>query len=357
MQTTPLVHSKLGASSYDRWGACPGSVAASEGIEKTTSVFAEEGTLAHDVGAKILLGDTGVECDEEMLEAVNIYVDYIEKLRYEMPDFEAVEQRLSLAAYHPALFGTADYVAYFAHTKTLHVVDYKHGRGIPVGVVGSKQLMYYGLGALHENKFPIEKVVLTIVQPRCYHPDGPIRSWETDPITMLDFAAQLIEDAKKTEMKDAPLNPGEHCRFCPAQPTCKAIEEKALANAQDSFSNVEKYDPDKLAQTLNLIPQIEAWCKSVREFAYQQASLGNCPPGFKLVDKRATRKWKEGFAPIGEEWYDRKLKSPAQMEKILPKDRKASIEPFTIKESSGKSLVSANDDREPVMGAIEAMFI
>jgi len=361
-------HSKLGASSYDRWGECPGSVAASEGIPNESSIYAEEGTLAHDWAAFLLTGKNKPqkELTDEMADAINVYAVHIGELRARNPSFESVEQRLDLSEYHPALFGTADYVAYFADTKTLHVVDYKHGRGIPVEVLGSRQLRYYGLGALHMNKFPIECVTLTIVQPRCYHPDGPVRSWVLDAVDMLDFAADLIDDARKTEDPNAPLVPGDHCRFCPAQPTCKAIESQALVSAQASFTNVERFDPRKLAETLTLIPRIKAWCESVNEFAHQQASLGHEIPGFKLVDKRANRRWADGVSandlaevfakPVKNFYGEPKLLSPAQVEKIIPKEDKKRLEPFTVKESSGKTLVPVADDRPKVAGAIESMF-
>jgi hypothetical protein len=360
------VHSKLGASSYDRWGACPGSIAASEGIESVSSIYAEEGTRAHDIAANLLIGNGPKEpISDEMAEAIFVYLEHVAVLRAKRPSFEAIEQKLDLSSYHPQLFGTADYVCYYAATKTLHVVDYKHGKGIPVSVKRSKQLMYYGMGALVMNKFPIEKIVLTIVQPRCYHPDGAVRSWETDPVDMLDFAAQLVDDALATEKPDAPLVAGDHCRFCPAQPTCPKPREQAMILATAGFENLAPaLAPEKLALYLEKIPQIKAWCEAVHSYAHQQAELGNVPPGWKLVDKRATRKWIDGFVPpdnwdvfgLGDEtFYEKKLKSPAQMEKFFPSQKKE-IEKFVIKESSGKTLVQVKDDRAPVKGAIETMF-
>lgn len=355
-------HSKLGASSYYRWKACPGSVVACKDIVSESSIYAEEGTLAHTIAAELLSGEVSQnkDTDQDMFDAINVYVDHVQNLRADNPSFEAVEQKLNLAEYHPELYGTADYVCYFKDTKTLHVVDYKHGAGIPVEVDNSPQLMYYGLGALHMNKFPIERIVLTIVQPRCYHHSGPIRSWETDPITMLDFASDLIDDAVATENPNAPLHSGDHCRFCPAQPTCPEAQKTALIAKTAGFTNVEEFDTERLSKALTLVPQIKAWCKAVDEFAYKQASLGYNIPGFKLVDKRSTRSWVDGFKPtmaiFDISWYDEKLKSPAQVEKLIPKDKKALLDKYIVKESSGKTLVPCTDDRAPVKGHIESMF-
>jgi len=274
------LHSKLGASSYSRWKACPGSVGLCENVPKTTSVYAEEGTRAHELAAEII-GDGifGANGKGEMLLAVNVYVDHVNRLRDFKPAFEAIEQKLDLSKYHPALFGTADYVCYFADKKELHVVDYKHGAGVAVEVAENEQLMYYGLGALHNNNFPIKKIVLTIVQPRCYHPDGPVRSWETDPITMLDYAATLIEDAEATEKPNPKFETGDHCRWCSAQGICPKMHEKAITTAQSVFeATTGSYDPRKLADTLRSLDQIEAWCKAVRSFAYNEAESGRIPP-------------------------------------------------------------------------------
>ena len=360
----PTVHSELGASSYSRWKECPGSVALSRGIEKKSSIYAEEGTLAHDVAAVLLANQTPhPEPSEEMMEAVQVYLDYIESLRSQKPDFEAIEQKFDLSQLHPKLFGTGDYVCYFAETKTLHVVDYKHGAGVAVEVVekendgtevGNEQLMYYGVGALYQNNFPIRKLVLTVVQPRCYHDKGPIRSWETNPANIMEYEATLVEDAVKTEQSNAPLKTGDHCRWCAAQAICPAKQKQAIEVARDVFAPTETYDPIKLANTLRQLDQVESWCKSVRSFAYSEAEAGRIPPGFKLVDKRATRKWIEGvdakklaatftLRKESDFYSPAELISPAQCEKIISKGEKNFLEELTLKISSGKNLVEDNE--------------
>jgi hypothetical protein len=201
----------------------------------------------------------------------------------------------------------------------------------------------------------VSEIVATIVQPRCYHPDGPIRSFKTDAIALMEFAEDLIDDANATELPDAPLNPGDHCRFCPAQPKCPAIHALAMQVATKAFSAVQTFDPAKLSQALQMIPQIESWCKAVREHAYQEAMVGRTPVGFKLVDKRATRKWVDAFEPTNKIFYEAKLKSVAVMEKTMGEKDFAKLEGFIMKESSGKSLVPCTDKRAAVH-TIEQMF-
>ena len=52
-------HSKIGASSMYRWSKCPGSVRLCEGIKSVSSVYADEGTRAHELAASLLGAQSG----------------------------------------------------------------------------------------------------------------------------------------------------------------------------------------------------------------------------------------------------------------------------------------------------------
>lgn len=366
-------HSKIGASSMYRWSACPGSVRLCEGIESKSSVHAAEGNVAHDVAEDLLLGcpspvvgevakEAGhdIAITAEMLEAVSIYVAFVRGL-VGPGDVLHIERSFDLSAIHPGCFGTADCVIWKPKEKRLIVVDYKHGAGIPVEAAGNPQLRYYGLGALLETKYPAETVELVIVQPRCEYAGGAIRSEVIDAIDLLDFAADLKDYALATEKPDAPLVPGDHCRFCPAAPTCSALRDKAQEVAKLEFSFDLSYDPQKLKLALDSREVIKAWLKALDEFAYAEAEAGRMPPGYKLVAKRPTRKWRsEGevvqrLQEVGIQqavmFETPALKSPAQLEKVVDKKLLADM---IISESSGHTLVPESDKRPPVkVGAKE----
>lgn len=351
-------HSKLGASSSEIWTNCAGSVRLSEGIPSTSSAYADEGTKAHEVASTFLT--TGRWLHEElpdgMLEAVKVYTD--EVLRLKGPVTEMfVEQRLDLSSIHPQMFGTADAVLYHPKDKKLRVFDYKHGAGVPVDVKDNLQLQYYGLGAMLMLNKPVESIELIIVQPRCFHVDGPIRRWEVTPLDMLELVANLREFAEATEKPNAPLKQGSWCRWCRAAGICPELHKNALAIAKSEFSPAKAYDPVKLAQTLNWLDVFEAWAKSVREFAYNEAQHGRVPPGFKLVQKRATRKWlpsadaeifAKKFGGDKFRYMEMDLRSPASVEKLLTKEQKESLDSFCEKVSSGLALVNEFDKREAV---------
>lgn len=377
-------HSKIGASSMHRWAACPGSVRLSEGIPNRSSKYAEEGTEAHELAAYRL--KEGVydrhpsAQNEEMLEHVNAYVEYIEALAQDIPMSELlIEQRFDLSEIHRGLYGTADAIVYDMPRQILHVVDLKYGAGIPVEVEENEQLMYYGVGALlslRKRAYKIHKVVLHIAQPRCPHPKGLFRKWATTPERLLDFQIDLVSFAEKTEDPFAPLLPGDHCRFCPASGICPSIHNKAQELAKQEFSEVSwgtvpgtksglarvsSYNPKKLSELLHWLPVLEGWIKGVRDFAYAEAEHGHPVPGWKLVAKRATRKWTSPEATTAffkKEWptsiqslmTDPKPEplSPAQVEKVLHKKQHDKLKPFISAISSGNTLVSADDPRQEV---------
>jgi hypothetical protein len=359
-------HSRIGASSYSRWGTCPGSVRLSKDMPNTSSKYAAEGTKAHELGEMVLLGKAYKieDYDDEMLAAVTAYVEFIREESIGASHV-GIEERFELTELHPELFGTADAVIY--KDKTLKVIDYKHGQGLAVEIENNKQLQFYALGALMKLKLPCSHVEMVIVQPRAFHPDGPIRKWKIPVIDLLDFSAQLVDDALRTEDPNAPVIPGDHCHFCAAAPTCPALHETAIIAAQEEFSPRFSYDPAKLGDILSKIPAIEAWAKSVKEFAFHEAQAGRIPPGYKLVPKRANRKWRneedaESFLLLElglsciEARKDPQLKTPAQIETLLSKEDKKRLDEIVIKESSGDTLAPITDKRKTSKPAIETEF-
>lgn len=363
-------HSKIGASSMHRWSKCPGSVRLSQGVPSRTSAHAEEGTLAHEIAAKMLIDghESAKGTDPEMLGHLFGYIEEIERLRVQRGCELRVEHRFNLDNIYPGAFGTADAVVFNPNTKTLHVVDLKYGAGVPVEVANNPQLMFYGLGALLSTGYPAETVEMVIVQPRCPHPDGPVRRWSIDAVDLVDFAADLVKYAKATEAPDAPLTPGGHCRWCPAAGICPSIKAKAQALAKVEFSPALSYDPKVLAETLHWLPILEGWAKDTREFAYGEAEHGRTPPGWKLVEKRATRKWATNPEAATEAlrtlfivddadiFEPAKLKSPAEIEKLVGKANFKKAESIVVKESSGYTLAPEADKRPAVRKDAKAEF-
>jgi hypothetical protein len=356
-------HAKLSPSAAHRWLDCPGSIRMSQGTENKSGVFAAEGSAAHALAAACLErkldpqdligwladGQTGAifdenttlepdgervfEVTEEMAEAVQTYVDTCRLYMGKGWEYE-IEQKLDLRSVHPDVFGTRDFIAYHAKTRSLEVIDYKHGKGVPVDVESNPQLFTYALGAaIRYHNRGVDKVTLTIVQPRCPHKGGPVRSVEYDILDLLEFRTELAAGAKATEAPDAPLHPGEHCKFCPAAAICPALREKVLATAEAEFGEPEKVmamSSGQLAKVLEQKELIKDWIKRVEEFAQSEAQHGRLPTGWKLVAKRATRKWKNAedaktylttILELDDEqiYGEPMMKSPAHIESVFGK--------------------------------------
>lgn len=373
------VHSELGASVASRWMACPGSVRMARGISNVDNVHSRAGTAAHAVAEVCvrksadpgLFEDTtqeGVLVDLDMVEAVRVYVDYCVARKNERGTTWWVEKQFSLAALNPPapMFGTSDFVVYTPTLRELEIVDYKNGSGVVVQVKGNKQLRYYALGAVLAigPGFDIETVKMTIIQPRAAHPDGVIRSETISYADLLAFAGELMDAARATLQPDAPLAPGNHCRFCPASAICPAQREQAQALAQVAFAEMplavppapEAMPPEVLADILTKLHVLEDWAASVRAHAQRELEAGKTVPGFKLVEGRkgnrqwgseaATAKWLEGQGYGEEETHTRELKSPAQIEKLVGKKN---LPPELTTRKDGRPVMAPLHDPRPVL--------
>lgn len=381
----------------------------SEGIDEKSSRYADEGTAAHTlaqhcfdkcfdadrfIGQYIDIDKPISDCfsskaggdhvfliDDEMAEGVQEYLDFVRELANQNDVEVKTESYVNLRWIGIAGLdgGTADFSCYNTETKTLDVVDFKYGRGVAVEPQDNKQLLCYALGvARRYSNQGLAQVRLTVVQPRCPHPKGSIRTWEVDVLDLFEFEDEIRERALATRDPEAPLVAGEHCKFCPAAAICEVRREQVLELAQAEFSaldemklpTVNMMDSAKLAQILAHAGQIEDWIKRVKEHAYIEATHGRCPPGWKLVAKRATRKWRDEFQARGfvqgkfnldeADILEVKLRSPAQIEPLLPGKNKAEraslIAEIVVKESSGTTLAPEADKRAAVQVDAGAEF-
>ena len=370
---------------------CPGSVRLSAQVsERRSSRYADEGTAAHQlaerclqewhsfgpgvprpdasrrIGAVETVRNQPWEVTEEMAEAVQLFLDTVLASHGGGADTLYVEHRFDLSNLHPGMFGTNDACVVSPSRRLLHVLDYKHGKGHAVEAAGNPQLRYYALGALLTlpTVTAVSDVQMTIVQPRAPHRDGAVRSETISAFELLEWAGTLKVAAEATESPDAPLRAGEHCTFCPAAAVCPALRDRALEAAMADFAGATITVPaepgvltvEQLARLLEHADLIDDWLSAVRAHALHLAESGTPIPGFKLVPKRAVRKWRDdfdhsalmdatGLGP-GQVYAEPKLLSPAQVEKLLPKDKRAALDALVVKESSGTNLVPDADPRQ-----------
>jgi hypothetical protein len=349
----------VGGSTAKRVLACPGSVALVQKMPpQPPSVHADTGTLLHNTIATILetgkapqdfLGVTynGIELTEDLMErkllpalAALDEIDPDKIMEY------AVEQVVGFGNALPGVFGSADLVGRIGKRGVL--LDWKFGDGVAVSAEDNPQALFYCAAAMRTPKTmwaftEVEDIEIIIVQPPY------VKRWVTTPARVQQFEAELMLAVRAAEQPDAPLAAGDHCRWCTAKTICPVVSG---AVARATRENIKAVNVDRLAEALNQIDLLEGWIKDARAMATQLLEAGVEVPGWKLVPKRATRQWANEHAALtalteagcnAEELTE--LKSPAQVEKLLKKQKITMPEGLITSVSSGDTLTTADDPR------------
>jgi hypothetical protein len=382
-------HSLNSPSSFSRRIGCPGSANMEKVLPEESSSFADEGTAAHALGEMCLLEgkdaayyegeEINAEDDpkkpakmfvvnQDMISAVQEYVDHCRPLLGR----HMIEEKFMLPFLGPGEKGTSDFTA--LHNGILHVIDYKHGKGVTVEHVGNIQGLCYGLGAAqvfaNEDWHTLR---ITIAQPRAYHDEGGIRSWDVPRDELIDYMIEFAAAAKATEDPNAPLKVGSWCRFCKARPMCPQREKEAAQDMEMDFSEptsqpvpVNFLSDERIAYlVLHRVKEIEQWCASLKDYAQTRAESGKPLPGTKLVATRAVRVWKDKDAAekffsqkLGDKAYkiEKEFLSAPAIEKVIGKKEFKQHEAMVEKVSTGATLVHESDPRESVRSTVEEEF-
>ncbi len=366
-------HHPLGPSSASRWLACPGSHAQIEkaknvGVADEGNASSREGTLAHlaaqaclelNIAPDALVGarinDDERIFGEEDVPFVQQYVDYVREI-YNGCGFSAemsVEERLDLSDVVEGCFGTADVVV--RSDASIHIIDFKFGKGVKVEAEGNRQLMMYAMALRDEWKDGEKRVTLHIVQPRY-----PTQSaWRVEPERLEAMREEMTATARNIldGLADDALYPGEtQCRFCPAKPVCPALLKETgrllmLANGTAGAL----VGPDDLAVVLDKAPMVEKFIKAARAEAMRRLEAGEKVEGWKLAHNSPHRRWNanaalELEALLGEDaWEKPKLIGLTKAQALLKKrGLDADIDPFTERPAPSAVLARAADKRPAI---------
>ena len=360
-----MSHSNIvGGSTAKRVINCPGSVALCQKVPpKPSSKYADEGTLLHNVMAEVLgqnkeikqlLGtefngialtaDLVVDKVQPAMEALN-EIDPTHELEF------SVEEVVSFGQVLPGVFGSCDLIGRIGDTAV--ILDWKFGDGVAVEAEENPQLMFYAAAAIRTPKLSwvfdgAKEVECIIVQP------PNIKRWVTSFDRIRQFERELVYAVKQSEKPDAPLHAGEHCRWCAAKPVCPVMTGAVDRALQQQ---VKELDATQLGQMLERANVLESWISDLRGLALQVLESGNPVPGYKLVQKRATRQWRDeatakaallAHLPIIEV-TETSLISPAQAEKKLKKLKLGLPEGQVVSVSSGTTLAPESDPRPAVL--------
>lgn len=395
---TRPVHSIKGASSAERWMNCPGSSALIEafGIPEVTDEpsYRAEGVamheaaafcLARDIDAWEIVGDTynAVLLTEAMCDGIQMYLDRvrpgIDRQRGFINQQFFIEAKLAAPDVHAQMFGSVDFAALVpayipsnAETDAdvisfLDITDLKGGEGIVVDPEDNPQMKYYAFMLIHshfpglDDEFPVR---LTIVQPRAFSYEGPVRDWWT---TVGDIKAWVIRDLLPAmHSTDDSLQSGMWCRFCPAKLICPLLASLFKAAVTYDPKSAARLDNVQLGLSYSQIQAAEFYIKAIEDEVFRRMSSAQDIPGAKLVNKKANRIFKatvtetvEGekvevpfLDAIKVRFGDKaftapKLKSPPEFEKISV-EAKEFVKQYAYMPVTGLTVAPAADKRREI---------
>lgn len=380
-------HAKLSASGSKKWLTCTPSARLEATFPNESSQYASEGSFGHAVFEHRLSGYLGrkqaVEAENQLPDADKYYstelcdavgeafdraVERIEYARSVCNDpVILLEQRLDYSPWVPEGFGTGDLVI-IAHNY-VEVLDLKMGSGVAVSAFDNSQFRLYALGAYNQfsHLYDIETVRGTVLQPR-------LNNYSSEELSADDLLAwaetYVMPRAKLAWAGEGDFTPGEHCSsgFCRARFTCVARADAnfQIAQAEFAFADPELLTDAQIAKILAKADAAIKWLGDVQSHALTQAAAGKTYEGFKLVEGRSNRKYKDHDAVAAtlqangvpeEIIYERSLLGITAMEKALGKKKFAELLADQIDKPQGKPvLVAVSDKREAISHSALADF-
>lgn len=375
-------HALLSASASSRWLVCTPSVRLEEQFEDKGSIYAEEGTLAHEI-AELKLRNYYTEplakgtftrrlnvlkkhelFQDEMLRHTDTYLEYLQTITLGLSQipYVAVEKRLDYGVYAPEGFGTVDCI--IISGNTMYVTDFKYGKGVAVSAEDNSQMKLYALGAYLEYSFlyPISNIKLAIIQPRLDN----ISEFELTVEDLLAWGEVVKPIAQKAFNGDGDFVPGEHCKFCRAKAQCRARADEFTALDDFEMKKPPLLTDEEVGAVLEKVQHLEAWVKALKEYALTECLNGNVIPGWKAVEGRGSRNYVDidkafehlKASGIDEALlYERVPLTVPKLEKELGKKQYRELleEAGLVQKSAGKpTLAPASDKREAITNQVDA---
>ncbi|MFZ5650129.1 MAG: DUF2800 domain-containing protein [Bacillota bacterium] len=368
-------HALLSASGASRWLTCTPSARLEETLPESTSEYADEGKLAHEI-AELKLRKAFTEpmgprtfnsqikkfkenplFQDEMLKHTDTYLDYVSGIihGYATLPYVAVEKRLDYSAYALEGFGTGDCI--IIGGNVIHVIDFKYGKGVPVSAEKNPQMMLYALGAYTEYSFlyRIETVKLAIVQPRL---DTAPSEYELSAADMLAWGESIKPIAEKAFAGIGEFVSSDHCRFCRAKALCRARSEFNTSLEEYHRMKPPLLSNEEVGQILERAQNLAKWVSDLEEYALAECLVGNDIPGWKAVHGRSKREFTNTDAAFklltnaGYEeavLYNREPITLVKVEELLGKAKFKELLAAYINTPPGKpTLVPESDKREAI---------
>ena len=241
-------------AAFSRMNRTPQAVIIENAADHTVR---EEGTAMHEAAHWMFMGldvsssakmSNGVVLDDEMVDAAQFYFDTVMGYDDSLAEW-VIERQLAAPRIHAQCGGTPDAFALydepFGNVRPVHIriVDFKGGYRF-VDVFLNWQLMGYLAAILDyapgfdENDTVVEFV---IVQPRCYHRDGPVRTFRTTVGECRDHINALHHAAAIAMGDYARAVSGPQCDDCAGRASC-SVAHAAAGRALEVAGEPDVYD-------------------------------------------------------------------------------------------------------------------
>lgn len=376
-------HALLSASGAARWMNCTPSARLEEKFtESKSSVYAREGTLAHEFGdLNLRLHNKEItkrvyNTEIKKLQANPLYTDEMEEevdkyVTYVLEEFNAtkrdtpgallqIEKRLDYSHIVEGGFGTGD--ASIIGDRLMHVIDLKYGKGIRVDADENEQLMLYGVGALRATDllFDIDTIRLTIVQPRLNH----ISTWDISVVDLIEWAEKIVKPKAAVAYAGGGVQKaGDWCKWCKVKPMCATLAAQNVALAKHEFADPHLLTDKQLLEVFKQQPMLVDWVNSVATYIKDEALAGKKWPGFKLVEGTARRKWSnipgviktlgdKGFKT--DKFTTTKLNGIGAVEKLVGKGEFGGLLGDFVIKPPGAPILTEEADKRPALGLEQA---
>ena len=392
----PTQHSKLSPSSAKTWSRCTASIAYTEQCRQSPdkkirdaiayaekgSVYADEGSLAHDYAEKILLGKMDPKKLPKDFKQVMEYVEVCRTLANRWEGTEFVEAKVPLF-YYPQDTGTTDHAV--VSKDMITITDLKWGAGVPVEAEDNEQLAIYALSLINHYQKDLGITDATLVEIRIVQPRYPggetVKLWALDVQELREFcgvisaAADVIINGPEEALDFAPDD--EACRWCKARQVCHARAEQTTTRIDpgimEMFACEEEeaflvpvrsfpvLTPKEILGIHQRADEIRAILDDCAKFLYEQALAGSPVPGTKLVTGRqGNRAWTDEAEAeaklgkiLGDDLFTKKIISPTQVAKLLkegnvPKEVIAAVDQLVVR-ANGKPVIALSSDKRPAI--------
>lgn len=185
------------------------------------------------------------------------------------------------------------------------VKDYKYGHRY-VDPFENWQLLAYAVGVIDRlnlwSNHDLE-IVLTIIQPRAYHAEGPVREWRITCDQLAEiWLPRMHHRVAQALAADAPATVGPHCLDCKARHLCRALQHSAM-HIVDFAGAAEAVEmpTEALAVEARIMHDaykvLEARYEGLKAQIDALLRSGKAVPFWHLADGRSKLDWNQDVTP------------------------------------------------------------